>query len=151
MSGGAGEKSDGAVRGDDLLREAFAELRRGEAALAPPLERLLAPAPRRRGRAGRTGSRGAPWAGLRPAVRTWAGAAALFLAAGLGLWLGDAGSGRRPVVGREEPALSSWVAPTNFLLDTPGIELLRSTPEIPGPLPSTLTASTTDLATGDYR
>ena len=48
--------------------------------------------------------------------------------------------------------VARWLrAPTDFLLDTPGIELLRTTPAIPGPLPVPLNISTADLPTGETR
>jgi hypothetical protein len=121
------------------LRAVFAELRQVEEAGAPGLDRLLA-----RGRAEDGMMRRAHPLRL-------AGAVAVLLAAALGVWLGDAGGGRSRSPGATAAALADWVAPTDFLLDTPGIELLRSTPEIPGPLLVTNDGSTLPLATGDAR
>jgi hypothetical protein len=170
VSGGGGDRD---ADGDDAVRAGFAELRRAEEAGAPRLDALMAEVARRarstqsgdggvrpanHPRRGTGGPAGAVVrAPLRPAAGTWAAAAMVLLAAGLGLWLswlgwpGDVRSRRREVAAREARTLSSWVAPTDFLLDTPGIELLRSTPEIPGPLPSTIDLSTTKAATGDPR
>jgi len=99
------------MSGDEDLRKRFAALRRGDEAQAPPF-------------AIREGERGGGWATGRLFV-----AAACFAAAiALVLWL-------RPVfapprLAPAEPAVSitEWKAPTDFLLDTPGGELLRSVP-----------------------
>lgn len=135
-------------RDEETLRAAFAELGGAEEAAAPPLRRLLA-----RGPQGGTRTRGGGWWLVPPAAAArWAAALAVFTAAGLGLWLGHAGGRHRPeTAGGEKGALSHWVAPTDFLLDTPGIELLRSTPEIPGPLPLDLESNATHATTGDPR
>lgn len=36
---------------------------------------------------------------------------------------------------RPQPSISAWKAPTDFLLQTPGRELLQSTPELRGSQP----------------
>jgi len=96
---------------DDALRQAFSELRRQDAAGAPDFYGVVARTPpaRRPGRAllGRALA---------------AAALAVALAAGL--------LARRP---RPEPALPSiaaWTAPTDFLLRTPGGEVLSGVPRI---------------------
>lgn len=135
--------------GEAELREAFAELRDAEEARVPPLASLLARPPRRRRPAA-----GGRWLHLRPAVAGLAAAATVALAAGLGLWLGDAGGRRRgDELAREAAVLTGWTAPTDFLLDTPGSELWSGTPQIPGPLPMSLPLSTsdTDPPTGEIR
>jgi hypothetical protein len=88
---------------DDLLRQAFAELRRVEGEQAP---KFVVPALRVRDR-------------LKPVLRL-AFAALLLIIVVL--------SFRRP----PEPSISAWKAPTDFLLATPGRELLQSTPDLKG-------------------
>ena len=127
--------------GDALLRAAFAELQRHEEAEVPVLGDLLARTP-----AGEPASeRGvhAALLSLRTARRLGAAALAVCVAAGLGVWWSGAGDRDRS---REVPALASWIAPTDFLLDTPSSELLRSTPTIPEALPATF-----NLSKGDPR
>jgi len=93
---------------DDLLRQAFAELRRVEAEQAPPFHGpYVEPA------LSRLRSR------LKPVLRL-AFAALLLIIVVL--------SFRRP----PEPSISAWKAPTDFLLATPGRELLQSTPDLKG-------------------
>jgi len=101
---------------DRDLRELFAASRRQEAAQAPPFDRLWQRA--------RAAARSAP---ARAARRLgYAAAAAGVLAAALLLW--------RPVFHETEPALEAsilaWRAPTDFLLETPGAELLSTVPKL---------------------
>ena len=86
---------------DDQLREAFAELRRAEAAHVP---RFV------------VGRRPRPYTAL-------AFAAVVFL-----IVLIVAIIPRRPPT----PPLTTWKAPTDFLLQTPGRELLQSVPDLKG-------------------
>ena len=127
--------------GDALLRAAFAELQRHEEAEVPALGDVLArthsgaPASER-------GVRGALLS-LRTARHLGAAALAVFVAAGLGVWWRGTGDRDRS---RVVPALAAWIAPTDFLLDTPASELLRSTPTIREALPATF-----NLSKGDPR
>jgi hypothetical protein len=116
------------VNDDNDLRRRFAALRRAEAPHAPDFERLLsrpvAPRP------------------PRAAARAGLAALAAVLVAALGLTLYR--SAPRPVVppaAREPapaaaptpadlPSLARWRAPTDFLLATPGRELLYTLPRI---------------------
>jgi len=92
---------------DDDLREAFAALRREDGKTAPSFEALRARArPRRR----------APLGGLL--------AAASVAAALLGIVV------RGPDPPPPAAELESWIAPTDFLLDTPGREILGTVPRI---------------------
>lgn len=60
-----------------------------------------------------------------------AAAAAVVAAAGTGVWLARSSSDTPvPAVDGREVTLASWQSPTDFLLDTPGVELLRTTPDI---------------------
>ena len=95
---------------DRALAAAFADLRQEEEAQTPPFDELV-----RRGR-------------VRPAhtrllgVRPLALAAAVALAA-LGVWLGvRAREPHHPSV----PPLAEWRSPTDFLLATPGRDLLAA-------------------------
>ena len=91
---------------DDQLRNAFAELRRAEAAHTPL---YVAPALSRRPSRLRVGS-------------TLAFAALLLVVFAVVM------IPRRP----PQPSLSAWRAPTDFLLQTPGRELLSSVPDLKG-------------------
>ena len=115
--------SDSAFGGsdsDDMLRRRFAVLRQEEEQHAPEFAGLwnACAATRRQGKAR---------AGVRRQVR-WLAATACALAALLAFfWIRSAQ--RRP----EETTAASiteWKAPTDFLLETPGRELLRTVPEI---------------------
>ena len=86
---------------DDQLREAFAELRRAEAAHVP---RFVA------------GRRRRPYTAL------------AFAAVVLLIVLIVAIIPRRPPA----PSITTWKAPTDFLLQTPGHELLQSVPDLKG-------------------
>jgi hypothetical protein len=96
---------------DDRLRDAFAELRRVEAERAPQFERLWYVDP------ARSRLRVGPFPRL-------ALAALLLLVVVLAL----VPMLRRP----PQPSITAWKAPTDFLLATPGRELLHSTPELRG-------------------
>jgi len=91
---------------DDQLRNAFAELRRAEATQTPP---YVAPALSRRPSRLRVGS-------------TLAFAALLLIVLAVVM------IPRRP----PQPSISAWRAPTDFLLQTPGRELLNSVPDLKG-------------------
>ena len=93
---------------DDLLRQAFAELRRVEGEHVPPFHGLyVEPALSRLRSRLRVGS-------------TLAFAVMVLIIVVL--------SFRRP----PEPSITTWKAPTDFLLATPGRELLQSTPDLKG-------------------
>ncbi len=94
---------------DDRLRTAFAELREAETAHVPPFQRLW-------GRRGR-----------RPYTR-WAFAVVLLVVVAVSI---VPLVRRRPV----EPSISTWHAPTDFLLQTPGRELLETVPDLKGNTP----------------
>jgi hypothetical protein len=87
---------------DDQLRSAFAELRRAEGVRVPRFER-----PDSRGRLSSTA--------LAFAVVALIVTAIIMIP-------------RRPPA----PAITTWKAPTDFLLQTPGRELLQSTPDLKG-------------------
>lgn len=97
---------------DDDLRKLFATLRERDLGATPGFAAPRAPAPRR-------------WRGS--AVR-WAIAAAAV--ASLAIILGRPARQEAPV-----PSLSAWRAPTDFLLKTPGFEMLTLGPGWP-PLPA---------------
>jgi hypothetical protein len=103
-------------RDDDDLRRAFAAERRREAGQAPDLSQVLARA--QRPRPARVG-----WM-PRLAVAAVLGAAALFVLHFATL---------SPPPPRPSPPLllaGDWTAPTDFLLRTPGLEILETTPRI---------------------
>ena len=91
---------------DHALASAFAELRREEETRTPPFEEMV-----RRGRT--QPARATGRLGTRP---LWL-AAAVALAV-LGIWLGL--RSRHPAA----PSLAEWRSPTDFLLATPGRDLL---------------------------
>jgi hypothetical protein len=96
---------------DDMLRRRFSVLRREEEQHAPEFARL--------------------WHGRADARRRqtrWFAAASCALIALLALlWMHSAQ--RRPAE-RTVASITEWKAPTDFLLETPGRELLRTVPEI---------------------
>lgn len=102
---------------DTGLRDRFAALRREDAARTPGFTEVV----RRQGPA------------PRPAPRALAVAASLAMAGLLvaGIW----GSRHRPPPGTAAaaPWLADWQSPTDFLLDTPGRELLHAVPRIGDP------------------
>src|SRR5262249_30701676 len=107
------ERDDSAGRGDEQLRRRFADLRQEDGRRAPPFAALW----RRRQR---KPERRIRW--------VFVAAAAVIVFAGL-FWL-------RAVRPRPTDAtvasITAWKAPTDFLLETPGRDLLRTVPEIGG-------------------
>jgi hypothetical protein len=94
-------------RDDADLRQAFSVLRREDAKSAPTFEAV---------RARRAARRLAPLGGLL--------AAASVAAAILGIVV------RRPDPPPPMASMEQWIAPTDFLLDTPGREILQTVPRI---------------------
>jgi hypothetical protein len=101
------------------LHQLFAARERRDEAAAPGFERLLGrPA---RARVGR-------W--------SWAAAAALLLvliAVGIVWRARSSETPPRTAAIPAQPTLATWKAPTDFLLNVPGGELLNSTPRFPDP------------------
>jgi hypothetical protein len=97
---------------DRALAAAFAGLRREEEGKTPPFAEVV-----RRGRARR-----APAAGFLPARPLWLAAAVALVA--LGVWLGVRAWEPRPSAA--VPPLAEWRSPTDFLLATPGRDLLAA-------------------------
>jgi hypothetical protein len=99
---------------DRKLAEAFADLRREEEGRIPPFAEVV-----RRGRA--RSSRGARFL---PARSLWLSAAVALVALGvwLGVWLEI--PAREPRPSAAVPPLAEWRSPTDFLLATPGRDLL---------------------------
>jgi len=96
---------------DNTLRRRFAALRREEDQHAPEFTRLW--------RAG---------AGARRRQTRWFAAAACALVALLALlWIRSV---QRRADDKTVASITEWKAPTDFLLDTPGRELLRTVPKI---------------------
>jgi hypothetical protein len=95
---------------DRDLRERFAAMRRGEEAGAPPIDRLLARA--------RSGGEARRLAG--PGLAIAAAAAVLMALALL--------PRREPPPPSPVPLLTEWRSPTDFLLQTPGREILDTLP-----------------------
>ena len=93
------------------LRDAFDTLRHDEAARAPRFEKMWRPSP------------GASRHPL-PRERVFAFAAMLLIIVTAVFFV------RRPEPPR--PSITAWKAPTDFLLATPGRELLQKTPELRG-------------------
>jgi len=89
---------------DERLHQAFDDLRRSEGMQAPRFERLWKPRPARR--------------------HSKLAAAVLLVAVML-----TAIAVHRP---EPQPSISTWRAPTDFLLRTPGQELLGSLPDLKG-------------------
>ena len=96
---------------DDRLQDAFKELRRVETARIPPFGRMwhVKPALSRRPSRLRVGS-------------TFAFAVVLLIVLAVAI------IPHRPAA----PSISTWRAPTDFLLQTPGRELLDSVPDLKG-------------------
>ncbi|HEY2292680.1 MAG TPA: hypothetical protein VGM86_18420 [Thermoanaerobaculia bacterium] len=94
---------------DRALAAAFADLRREEERRTPPFDEVV-----RRGR-----TRPARATGLLGARPLWLAAA--FALAALGVWLGVRTREPRPPA---VPPLAEWHSPTDFLLATPGRDLL---------------------------
>jgi len=98
---------------DSNLRERFASLRRADAASAPRFERVIGIA--------RPRSNGAAW---RVAIT----ACLLMVAVGAVVVRGSHPR-EAPTTRASAPTLADWRAPTDFLLDTPGRELLQTIPD----------------------
>jgi len=120
---------------DEELRRLFQELRERDFVGVPPFAAVL----ERRQREGR-----AALARAR-ALAVATVAASFFL---LVFWLAgsSARSARRHAAAARSVALQEWKAPTDFLLRTPGAELLYSTPALNEPIPdySRTQSSTTE-------
>jgi hypothetical protein len=104
------------VNDDQEFRERFASLRREDAKRAPGFERLLQRSPRRS--ASHLGA---------------LAAASCLLVAATVVTVLQLSHRSRPAPYDATPSLANWRAPTDFLLDTPGRELLRSVPQIGQP------------------
>lgn len=118
-------------RDDRDLRELFARLREEDARRAPSFRSLL-PREEAGGRAPAEPRREPGAAGLRRALAWGTGLAA---AAALALWLlpprpGPDEPGSDPAVVALEESLDPWMHATDFLLETPGRELLEDVPEV---------------------
>jgi hypothetical protein len=112
---------------DRTVRELFDDLRREEAGASPEFSKVWQAAAGRR-EAGRGPSR------LRP--RRWILATACLAVVAIVVSVAYHRSRQQDVPDWTLPSLSSWEAPTDFLLETPGYDLLRTipdlTPEPPG-------------------
>ena len=116
---------------DSDLRERFARLRADDRARSPEFSRLIDPAPRRHGRRGRPV----------PAVRVGLAIGSIAVIVTLIFWPG--GVPPSPPEGLwDSPGgtpfelAGVWRSPTDFLLETPGLELLRDVPAVgPGVAP----------------
>jgi hypothetical protein len=99
---------------DDRLREAFRDLSREESAHVPPFEHLW-----------RTAAPGCPDSGgPLSSTRTMALTLLILIVIALAIV---------PALHRKEtPSITEWRAPTDFLLKTPGQELLSSVPDLKG-------------------
>lgn len=97
---------------DDDLRERFVALRREDEALAPEFA--------------------GAWAGRNRGRRRSAGKlvaiAVCVVTIAAGVWLRIGAS--KPEPKRDVASISEWKAPTDFLLNTPGQELLRTVPTL---------------------
>lgn len=99
---------------DSQLREYFASLRRAEEARIPSFEQVVGRARRRPAQQFRR--------------RAVAGPVLLAAAAAIAFW---ASNPHPPAaIHSTAPMLADWRAPTDFLLDTPGRELLNTIPEV---------------------
>ena len=114
----------------DVAR-ALEQLRKADEASVPPFHATLKSA--RAGSASRRPASG-------PALALSAAALLVFIA-GLLLLVSKhplVPRGPAPAPPPAEASLESWESPTVFLLDTPGSELWRGLPRLPGPLPANL-------------
>jgi hypothetical protein len=109
------DAGDDRIFRDDDLGARFADLRSEEEALAPEFALPLPSASRGRRRS----------VGKRIAF-----AASLVTATAVVLVLRFAPQKAHPEPGRPVASLTEWKAPTDFLLETPGRELLRTVPAI---------------------
>jgi hypothetical protein len=106
---------------DRDLRDAFARLRDAERRGIPPF---------------RIPAQSQPVLRARGALRLAAAAALLLLVISLGYLSRQADRGvHQPATPRSATSISEWRAPTDFLLRTPGSELIVSTPRIRPHLP----------------
>ena len=110
---------------DSDLGERFARLRADDRARSPEFSQLIDPAPRRQGRRGRPV----------PAVRVGLAIGSITAIAALIFWSGRVP--RSPPEGLwDSPGVTPfehagvWRSPTDFLLETPGLELLRDVPAV---------------------
>lgn len=103
------------MKDDSDLQEQFASLRRAEAASAPNFESVIG-----------AGRRRSSYAGWRAGVF----AAGLVIVALGGVILRASHPPEAPTTLAPAPALADWRAPTDFLLDTPGRELLHTIPDL---------------------
>lgn len=103
---------------DSRLSRLFAEARQLDETRAPSLLRLRA----------RRSASPRPILVALPAIATML----VLAAAGVFLWPRLAPETPSPTPGM---SLESWEAPTDFLLSTPGSELLGPPPALPGPMP----------------
>lgn len=110
---------------DRDLREAFSSLRRDQEGRGPGFVELWRAADGRRGASHR-----------RPALPALAAASALAAAALVALALRHAGPSATPSAPPGTAALSEWTAPTDFLLRTPGREILETLPSLGRDLPA---------------
>jgi len=101
---------------DRDLRERFAALRREEEAQAPGFMARPVPGPRQVW----------PWS---PGALT-AAATCLAAIAAVALWLGTASHRMRQEPGKPVASITEWKPQTDFLLETPGRELLGTVPAI---------------------
>lgn len=110
---------------DSDLRERFARLREDDRARSPAFSQLIDPALRRQGRRGRPA----------PTVRVGLAIGSIAAIAALIFWPGRVS--RSPPEGLwDSPAVTPlelagvWRSPTDFLLETPGLDLLRNVPAV---------------------
>jgi hypothetical protein len=106
---------------DADLRAHFASLRRAAEAKTPGFERVVGRTPRQ----------------PNPVFRGLAVAASVVLVAIAAAMLWSSNPHRSPTRNAAAPMLADWRAPTDFLLDTPGRELLYAIPDM-GRYPSAL-------------
>jgi hypothetical protein len=103
------------VNSDQEFRERFGSLRREDAKRAPGFERVLQRSRRR------------------PSSRLGALAMSCLLVAAMAVTVLQISHRARPAPHDATLSLANWRAPTDFLLNTPGRELLRTVPQIGRP------------------
>ncbi len=102
--------------GDGDIRRRFQELRQEDRRRQPPFADVAAAAERR---------------GAARRLRPWAVPAGLAAALVMGLWLlGDRGGATSAEPLAIDLSTTIWTAPTDFLLELPGDDLLRRVPEL---------------------
>jgi len=101
---------------DEDLRDRFAALRREEEARTPEFARLLKTRVERVRR----------W----PAVSMTAAAVCTVIVIAVALWLGRAAWRPHQEQRAAVASITAWKSPTDFLLETPGSEMLRTMPEL---------------------